>query len=56
MDIKYMLACIFMSMGPEKHEYAAIFEKNEWNTNVFVDFESATHGKIDVWLICRSTY
>ena len=25
MDIKYMLACIFMSMGPAKHEKVAIF-------------------------------
>ena len=23
MDIKYMLACIFMSMGPAKHEKVA---------------------------------
>ena len=37
-----MLACIFMSMGPAKHERIA---------NVFVDFESAKHGKIDVRLI-----
>ena len=25
MDIKYMLACMFMSMGPAKHEKVAIF-------------------------------
>ena len=25
MDIKYMLACIFMSMGPAKHEKVVIF-------------------------------
>ena len=25
MGIKYMLACIFMSMGPAKHEKVAIF-------------------------------
>ena len=27
MDIKYMLACIFMSMGPAKHEKVAIFRR-----------------------------
>ena len=27
MDIKYMLACIFMSMGPEKHKQVAIFRR-----------------------------
>ena len=27
MDIKYMLACIFMSMGPAKHEQVAIFRR-----------------------------
>jgi len=27
MDIKYMLAYIFMSMGPAKHEKAAIFRR-----------------------------
>ena len=27
MDIKYMLACIFMSMGPAKHEKVAIFHR-----------------------------
>ena len=46
MDIKYMLACIFMSMEPAKHERIV---------NVFVDFGSAKHGKIDVRLICRVT-
>ena len=27
MDIKYMLACIYMSMGPAKHEKVAIFHR-----------------------------
>ena len=47
MDIKYMLACIFMSMGSAKHEQIA---------HVFVDFGSAKHGKINVRLICRATH
>ena len=34
-------------MGPAKHERIA---------NVFVDFASEKHGKIDVRLICRATH
>ena len=30
-------------------------KKNERIANVFVDFERAKHGKIDVRLICRAT-
>ena len=36
MDTKRMLAYVFVSMGPQKHEKAAIFVKNEQISNVFV--------------------
>ena len=36
MDIKYMLACIFMSMGPAKHEKVAIFRRKMSEFRMFV--------------------
>ena len=36
MDIKYMLACIFMSMGPPKHEKVAIFRRKMSEFRMFV--------------------
>ena len=35
MDIKYMLACIFMSMGPAKHEQVAIFRRKMCRLRMF---------------------
>ena len=35
MDIKYMLACIFMSMGPAKHEQVAIFRRKMSGLRMF---------------------
>ncbi len=35
MDIKYMLACIFMSMGPAKHEQVAIFQRKMSGLQMF---------------------
>ena len=35
MDIKYMLACIFMSMEPAKHEQAAIFRRKMSGLRMF---------------------
>ena len=51
-----MLACILMSMDPAKHNQEAIFLKNVWIANVFVDLGSAKHEEIDVRLICRATH
>ena len=36
MDIKYMLACIFMSMGPAKHEKVAIFHRKMSGFRMFL--------------------
>ena len=36
MNIKYMLACIFMSMGPAKHEKVAIFRRKMSEFRMFV--------------------
>ncbi len=41
MDIKWMPAYIFMSMGTAKHEEAAIYAVNTRIPNVCIDFESA---------------
>ena len=38
MDIKYMLACIFMSMGPAKHEKVAIFRRKMSGFRMFSRF------------------
>lgn len=38
MDIKYMLACIFMSMGPAKHEQVAIFRRKMSGFRMFFGF------------------
>ena len=38
MDIKYMLACIFMSMGPAKHEKVAIFQRKMSGFRMFFGF------------------
>ena len=35
MDIKYMLACILMSMGPAKHEQVAIFRRKMRGLRMF---------------------
>ena len=35
MDIKYMLACIFLSMGPAKHSQAAIFRRKMSGLRMF---------------------
>ena len=35
MDIKYMLACILMSMGPAKHEQAAILRRKMCGLRMF---------------------
>ena len=43
MDIKYMLACIFMSMGPAKHEQAAIFRRKMSGMRMFLRIAGA-HG------------
>ena len=36
MDIKYMLACVFMSMGPAKHEQVAIFHRKMSGLRMFL--------------------
>ena len=35
MDIKYMLACILMSIGPAKHEQAAILRRKMCGLRMF---------------------
>ena len=42
MDIKWMPAYIFMSMGTAKHEEAAIYAVNTRIPNVYIDFGSAS--------------
>ena len=45
-----------LNLEPAKHEEVAIYIVNQRIPNVFGDFGSAKHGKIDVRLICRATH
>ena len=57
MDIKYMLACVFMSMGPAKHEQVAIFHRKMSGLRMFLSILGVlSTEKIDVRLICRVTH
>ena len=57
MDIKYMLACILMSMGPAKHEQAAIFRRKMRGLRMFSSIlgvrstKKSTSGSFVPWLI-----
>ena len=46
MDIKWMLAYIFMSMGTAKHEKEAIFQRKMCEFRMLRDFESMKCEKI----------
>ena len=61
MDIKYMLACIFMSMGPAKHEKVAIFRRKMSEFRMFASIlrvqstEKSTLGSFVGQLIIYDT-